>query len=157
MASWNWAIIGYVNGLPIRCLNIIWTDDSLWAIKPYGTNFSEIEIKIQKLSHTRKCIWKCPTLSSISCLPFCSGIWVLTHFPLVPHTCVRAGSALVQVINDLAPVRCQTITWTNADLLSIGPLETNFSYINIQNVSSMKMHLKMSSAKWWPFCSGEIS
>ena len=31
------------------------------------------------------------------------------------------GSALVQV---MAPVRRQTITWTNADLLSVGPLGT---------------------------------
>ena len=29
--------------------------------------------------------------------------------------------------NGLAPVRRQAITWTNTDLLSIGPLETNFS------------------------------
>ena len=31
--------------------------------------------------------------------------------------------------NGLSPVRCQAITWTNTDLLSIGPLGTNFSDI----------------------------
>ena len=32
----------------------------------------------------------------------------------------------------LSPVRRQTITWTNAGLLSIGPLETNSSEIWIE-------------------------
>ena len=40
---------------------------------------------------------------------------------------------------------------------SIGPLETNFSkiQIKIQNFSFMKMHLKKLSANWRPFCPGE--
>ena len=58
--------------------------------------------------------------------------------------------------NGLSPVRRQAITWTNADLLSIRPLGTNFSVIRIkiQNFSFTKMHLKLSSAKWRPFCPG---
>ena len=46
--------------------------------------------------------------------------------------------------NGLAPGRHQAITWTNADLLSIRPLGTNFSeiQIKIQNFPFMKMHLK---------------
>ena len=38
--------------------------------------------------------------------------------------------------------------------LSIGMSETNFSVIliEIQTFSLKKMHLKMSSGKWWPFC-----
>ena len=41
-------------------------------------------------------------------------------------------------------------------LLSIGPIGTNFSetLIKMQNFSFMKMHLKISSAKWRPFCPG---
>ena len=41
-------------------------------------------------------------------------------------------------------------------LLSIGPLGTNFSeiVIKIQNFSFTKMHLKISSAKRWPFYPG---
>ena len=56
--------------------------------------------------------------------------------------------------NVLSPVRRQAITWTNADLLSITPLGTNFGeiLINGQNVLLIKMHLKMSSAKRRPFC-----
>ena len=67
---------------------------------------------------------------------------ILTHLPLVPW--VRIGSG-----NGLSPVWRQAITWTNAALLSIGSLGTNFSEILIktQNFSFTKMHLKMSSAK----------
>ena len=50
--------------------------------------------------------------------------------------------------------RRQAIIWTNADLFSLGPLGTNFSQIliKIQNTASMKMHFKMSSAKWRNEC-----
>ena len=58
--------------------------------------------------------------------------------------------------NGLSPFRRQAITWTNADLLSIGPLGTNFSefLIEILTISFKEMCLKMSFAKWRPFCSG---
>ena len=55
--------------------------------------------------------------------------------------------------NGLSPARCQAIIWTNAELLSIGPLGTNFSQIVI--VIQTFSFKKMSSAKWWPFCLGE--
>ena len=44
----------------------------------------------------------------------------------------------------------------DATILSIGPLGTNFSKIEIkiQNFSFGKKHLKISSAKWRPFCPG---
>ena len=59
--------------------------------------------------------------------------------------------------NGLSPVRRQAITWTSIHLSSIGPLGSNFSEIcfKIPDSSIMKMHLKMSSEKWWPFRSGE--
>ena len=46
--------------------------------------------------------------------------------------------------------------WTNAGILLIRPLGTNFSeiLIKIHTFSFKKMHLKMSSAKWRPFCLG---
>ena len=52
------------------------------------------------------------------------------------------------------PDRCQAIFWTNAEILLIEPMGTNFSeiWIGIQLFSLKKMHLKMSSAKWRPFC-----
>ena len=50
--------------------------------------------------------------------------------------------------NGLSSGRRQAIIWTNAWILSIGPLWTNVSEIGIeiQNFSFMKMHLKMSCA-----------
>ena len=61
------------------------------------------------------------------------------------------GSSLVQVMA-CCLYRQQAITLTSADLL----LWTKFSeiLIRIQKFSFMKRHLKMSSAKWQPFCSG---
>ena len=58
--------------------------------------------------------------------------------------CVSVGSG-----NGLSPVLLQAINWTNAGLLSIGPIGTNFSWIRIeiQNFSFRQMHLKMTSAK----------
>ena len=48
--------------------------------------------------------------------------------------------------NDLLPIHHQAITLTKADLLSIGPLGTNFSeiQIKIQNFLLIKIHLKMN-------------
>ena len=64
---------------------------------------------------------------------------------------VSIGSA-----NGLSPMPHQAIFWTNAGLLSIGPLGTNFGgiFVKIQNFSFTNMHLKISSAKRWPFCPG---
>ena len=51
--------------------------------------------------------------------------------------------------NDLWPVRHQAIIWINANLLSVEPLETNFSEISItiHQLSFKNMNLKMSSEK----------
>ena len=51
--------------------------------------------------------------------------------------------------NGLLLIRHQAIILTNAGLLSIGPLGTNFNeiLIKIQDVSFKKMQLNMSSAK----------
>ena len=58
--------------------------------------------------------------------------------------------------NGLSPGRRQAIIWTDLGILLIGPLGTNFSeiLIDIYTFSFTKMHLKMSSAKWHPFCLG---
>ena len=58
--------------------------------------------------------------------------------------------------NGLSHGRRQAIVWTNAGILSIGPLETNVSeiLIEIYRFSFKKMHLIMSSGKWRPFCLG---
>ena len=77
----------------------------------------------------------------------------LTHWGRATHICV---GKLTTIGSDdgLSPGRRQAIIWTNAGILLIGPLGTNFSeiLIEIHTFSSKKMHLKMSSGKWQPFC-----
>ena len=75
--------------------------------------------------------------------------------PLVLHICVSELDSIASD-NDLSPIRHQASIYTNAGLLSIEPLGTNFSVIliKIQNFSFTTMHLEISSAKLWPFCPG---
>ena len=58
--------------------------------------------------------------------------------------------------NGLSPGWYQAIIWTNTGLMSIGTIGTNFNevVIEIQAFSFKKMHLKMLSGKWRPFCLG---
>ena len=79
----------------------------------------------------------------------------LTHWGWVTHICV-GKLTIIGSANGLAPGRRQAIIWTNAGILLIEPLGTNFSeiLIRIQIFSFKKMRLKMSSAKWRPFCLG---
>ena len=71
------------------------------------------------------------------------------------HICV-GNLTTIGSDNGLTPGRCQAIIWTNAGILLIGPLGTNFSefVFDIHAFSFKKMHLKLSSAKWQPFCLG---
>ena len=59
------------------------------------------------------------------------------------HICV-SNLTIIGSDNGLSPGRHQAIIWTNAGILLIGPLGTNFSeiQIGIQTFSYMKMHLK---------------
>ena len=81
--------------------------------------------------------------------------YVLTHWGRVMHICV---SKLIVIGSDngLSPGRRQAITWTNAGILLIAALGTNFSeiLIEIATFSFKKMHLKMSSGEWRQFCLG---
>ena len=69
------------------------------------------------------------------------------------HICV-SRLTIIGSDNGLSPGRRQAIIWTNAGILLIGPLGTNFSeiLIEIYTFSLKKMHLKMLSGQWWPFC-----
>ena len=71
------------------------------------------------------------------------------------HICVR-NLTIIGSDNGLSPGRHQAINWTNAGILLIGPLGTDFSEITIgiQTFSFKEMHLKMPYAKWRPFCLG---
>ena len=71
------------------------------------------------------------------------------------HTCVSKLTIIVSD-NGLSPGRRQAIIRTNAGILLIRPVRTNFSeiLIEIHRFSFKKIHFKMSSEKWWPFCLG---
>ena len=71
------------------------------------------------------------------------------------HICV-SKLTIIGSDNGFSPGRRQAIIWTNAGILSIGLLGTKFSeiLIEIRTFSFKKMRLKVSSAKWPPFCLG---
>ena len=81
----------------------------------------------------------------IKCITF------LTHWGRAMHICIGKLTTIGSD-NGLSPGRRQAIIWTNARILLIGPLGTNFSeiVIGIQTFSFKKM----SSAKWRPSCLG---
>ena len=79
----------------------------------------------------------------------------LIHWGRVTHICV-SKLTIIGSDNGLSPGRRQAIIWTNAGILLIGPIGTNFSEILIEilTFSFKKMRLKVSSAKRRPFCLG---
>ena len=84
------------------------------------------------------------------------SIWldlIITHWGRVTHICVGKLTNIGSD-NGLSPGRHQAITWTNAGILLIGPLETKFNeiLIKIHTISFKEMHLKMPSGKWRSFC-----
>ena len=80
------------------------------------------------------------------------NVWVIqlikTHWGRVTQMCVSKLTTIGSD-NGLSPGRRQAIIWTNAGVLLIGPLETNFSEnsIEIHTFSFKKMRWKKSSAK----------
>ena len=78
----------------------------------------------------------------------------LTHWGRETHICV-GKLTIIASDNDLSPGRRQAIIWTNAGVLLIGPLGTNFNeiLIKIQHIIQENAFI-MSSAKWRPFCIG---
>ena len=71
------------------------------------------------------------------------------------HICI-GKQTIIGSDNGLSPGRRQAIIWTNAGILLIRTLGTNFSEILTEICASSfkKMHLKMLSVKWRPFCLG---
>ena len=149
----NQVSIGSNDGLsPIRHQAIILTNAELLSIGTLATNFSEIltKIVIQNFSFTKMHL----KMSSGKWRTFCPGGDELTHWGRVTHICVNKLT-IIGSDNGLSPDRRQAIIWTNAGLLLIGPLGTNFSEILIEilTFSFKKMCLKVSSAKRRPFVS----
>ena len=100
---------------------------------------------------------RCQTNKQSSCvwfeMPGCSFWHNLAHWGRVTHICV---SKLTIIGSDtgLSPGRRQAIIWTNAGILLIRPLGTNFSQIlsEIHAFSFKNIHLNISSGKWQAFC-----
>ena len=141
------------------------TNAELLSIECLETTFGDISIKIHifveknavdnlrwhfnQNTHfrSRKCSSKCH-MQNVD-----HADNALTHWGRVTHICV-GKLTIIGSDNGLSPDRRQAIIWTNAGILLIEPLGTNFSeiLIEIHIFSSKKMHLKMSSGKWRPFC-----
>ena len=103
-------------------------------------------------SHESSCLtrmWNWTICQVISFVELCG----LTHWGRVTHICV-SKQTIIGSDNGLSPSRRQAIIWTNAGILLIGTLGTNFSeiFIEIRIFSFKKMGLNVSSAKWRPFC-----
>ena len=83
------------------------------------------------------------------------GLNALTHWGRVTHICVDYLTTIASD-NGLWPSRCQDIIWTNAGILLIEPLRTNFNEISIEiyTFSFKEMHLKMLFGKWRSFYLG---
>ena len=79
----------------------------------------------------------------------------VTHWGRVMHICVNKLTTIGSD-NGLSPAWGQAIIWTNAGILLIRPLGTNFSEILVEILifSFKKMRLKVLSAKRRPFCLG---
>ena len=79
----------------------------------------------------------------------------LTHWGRVTHICV-GNPTIIGSDNGLSPDQRQAIIRTNAGILLIRPLGTNFSEILIEILifSFKKMRSKVLSAKRRPFCIG---
>ena len=78
-----------------------------------------------------------------------------THWGRVTHICA-SKIIIIGSDNGLARTRCQAIIWSNAGILLIRTLGTNFIEIlsKVNTFWFKEMHLEMSSVKWRPFCFG---
>ena len=127
----------------------IWTSAGLSSMRYSGTHLITLSLDIL----------------FIMLIKNTSGCYILVNF--IKYQCVnslRPSDAYICVSkltiicsdNGLSPGRRQAIIWTNAWILLIEPLGTNFSeiLIGIQILSFKKMRLKMTSGKWRPFCLG---
>ena len=113
------------------------------------------EIQRRTISLEMPWLWWCSVISTTTSLFALYMLNCLTHWGRVTHIFIKKLT-IIGSDNGLSPGRRQAIIWNNVGKLLIGPLGTNFSEISIeiQLFSFKKMHLKMSSAKWRPFCLG---
>ena len=110
---------------------------------------------VQVMTWCREAISHYPSQSWPSFHVVSLGHNELTHRGWVTHICV-SNLTTIGSDNGLLPGRRQAIIQTNAGILLIEPPGTNFNAISIEIhiFSFKKIHFKMSSGKWRPFCLG---
>ena len=120
-------------------LGITWTNADFSLARFYGIQLRAISLWVLKLLF---CVMSLKII-------------LLTHWGRATHICV-GKLTIIGSDNGLSPKRHHAIIWTNAGILLIRHLGTNFSEILIRNqtFSLKKIYLKMWSAKWRPFCLG---
>ena len=152
--------IWWVCCIAVQCCRYFehFVEDNLVRAELY-TSFDAIDVTQNATSdsHLRLVNW-CPIISlshndsfegiAPDFIHWCS---ILIHQGRVTNICVSKLTT-VGSENGLSPRRHQAFIWTNAGIL----LVRNFCeiLIKIHTFSFKKIHLKMSSGKWQPFCLG---
>ena len=115
-------------------------DGTFWPVCSHCFNFANTSSKLRRINSVNEV----------------KKFWVWFNSLRPSDAYMRNWLDIIGSDNGLSPGRRQAIIWTNAGILLIGPLGTNISeiVIEIQIFSFRKMHLKMSSPKWRPFCRG---
>ena len=123
-------------------INLMWKEFIVTSLIHYSRRSENINIP-----------GRCINVGTLSMVITYLG-W-LTHWGRVTHICI-SKLTIIGSENGLSPGRRQAIIWTNAVILLIRPLGTNFNemLIEILAFSFMKMRFKVSSVKLRPFCLG---
>ena len=156
--------------LTIASNNIIWFNVILVTIKlryAYIWHFPII-FSVRMLGFLFEFRKKCPYASNYNYSSICSDmrhlVSMLNNCYMEPRPqCPLVNSGRVMQIcvgnlntivsdNGLSPGRHQATICTNAGIMLIGSLGTNFGEILIQIFSFKKIQLKISSGKWRSFC-----
>ena len=130
---------------------------SLFQITYFGNSISQIFNEILFKSMITRCSGNQTSLKMVLIsiqITYCDNSMLLTNWGRVMHICV-SELPIIGSDNGLSPGLRQAHIWTNAGILLIRPLGTNFCEISIEILTfSKKMRLKVSSAKRRPFCLG---
>ena len=157
--DFDWYVLKYVpngsiNNIPTLVKIMAWRLNQWWLNYRLGLNELN-NIIWERSNYIVRLIVRCKAMKGLW-----HQVWFsykfstshLTHWGPAMHISVSKLTIIVSD-NGLSPGRCQALIWTNAGILSVGPLGTNFREILIENCifSFKKMRLKMSR-NWWPFC-----
>ena len=139
----NWSSLTQVMACCLTAPSITWTNVDL-KVRSCDNHMNAISQEIHQPSITKFSL----KINYLQCLSNFPGPNVLTHWGRVTHICVSKLTS-ISSDNGYSPGRRQAINWTNARILLIGPLGTNFNeiLIEIHTFSFKKMRLKMSSGK----------